>query len=118
MSDSSSVTLNMLINATPSVQTKRTKALEFAMGLLDANSVDAALASAEDILAFLDECSGDFDLRVRALAAASSIVIRSGDDSCVNLVLHAREFLAFLNSATSSATPDLCAAAGYRSGAE
>lgn len=108
----------LIINATPSAQTRRTKALEFAMGMLDADTVEFGLESASKILVFLEEGCSDFDLRVRALSAASTVAMRSEGDSQANLVAYARVFLAFLNGATSSANPVPCVSAEPRSGVE
>lgn len=99
-------------------RSKRNKALEFAMGMMDADTVEFGLESASKILVFFDETDDDFDLRVRALSAASTVAMRSEGDSSSNLIAHARVFLAFLSGATSSVSPVPCAAAEPRSGVE
>ena len=99
-------------------QTKKSEALEFAMGMMGADTVEFGLESASKILAFFDEGANDFDLRVQALTAAGTVAMRSEGDLQVNLIANARVFLAFLNGPTASASPVLCASAEPRIGAE
>ncbi len=97
----------------------RTKALELALGLGEADTIGLALEQAEKIHVFFTEGTEDeLDLRVRAVLAACTVAIRSEGDLHACLIATARLFLAFLSGSISSTNRVPCASAEPRSGVE
>lgn len=98
---------------------KRNEALKFAIGFTDCNTVATCLSNAADILRFMNESPGDFELHASALMSARTIAVRWEDGLPeAYLISDAKVILDFLNGSTSSEHPNPCATAEPRSEVE